>query len=136
MVLACLSCCGAALAGQQALVFENAWVRAMPPGMKMTAGFGVLRNRGSSPIELTGFSSPQFGRVSLHRSETVDGVSRMREVATLRVGPGESVELTPGGYHLMLMAPGPNRAQAGSVTVLMHAGDGRDFRFDLPVERR
>jgi copper(I)-binding protein len=104
--------------------------------MNMTAGFGRLRNADSSPIELTGFSSPDFGAVSLHRTETVDGLSRMREVPTLRVGAGESVDLQPGGLHLMLMSPAPNLAPDGPVTILMKSKEGREYRFDLPVERR
>jgi copper(I)-binding protein len=68
------------VAGEYTLDFDKAWVRALPPGMGMTAGFGTLINSGAEPIEITAFSSPQFAEVSLHRTEIVDGVSRMREV--------------------------------------------------------
>ena len=69
-------------------VFENAWVRAVPTGMKMTAGFGRLRNPGPTDIEITAFSSPSFGDVSLHRTELVGGVSKMREVPVLAISAG------------------------------------------------
>jgi len=118
------------------LFFEEAWVRAMPPGMKMTAGFGRFHNAGAERIELTAFASPQFGDVSLHRTELVDGVSRMREVPSLVVAPGESVTLEPGGYHLMLMMPVEPLEGGAHVTVDASADDGRVFRFELPVERR
>lgn len=118
------------------LRFEQAWIRAMPPGMNMTAGFGTLRNRGAAPVEITAFSSPQFGEVSLHRSETVAGVSRMREVPSLVVAPGASVELAPGGYHLMLMMPVTPLSAGAPVRVFVTTRQGREFRFDVPVERR
>jgi len=118
------------------LSFEEAWVRAMPPGMKMTAGFGRFHNASAEAIELTAFASPQFGDVSLHRTELVDGVSRMREVPSLVVAPGESVTLEPGGYHLMLMMPVEPLATGTRVTVDASADDGRLFHFELPVERR
>lgn len=124
-----------ALADPQ-LVFDAAWVRALPPGMHMTAGFGTIGNPGSEAIELTAFSSPQFGDVSLHRSETVDGVSRMRAVPSLVVAAGASVELKPGGYHLMLMKPAAPLQAGQSVSLTMTAADGRAFRFEVPVERR
>ena len=39
----------------------------------------------------------------VHRTEIVDDVARMREVAVLHVAPGEKVEFAPGGLHVMLM---------------------------------
>ena len=123
-------------AGEDDLMFQSAWVRAMPPGMKMTAAFGELRNTGMEGIELVAWASPQFGDVSLHRTELVDGVSRMRELPALVISAGETVELAPGGLHLMLMMPtGPLDADQ-PVTIEMKTGPGRVFRFDLPIERR
>ena len=34
------------------LQFNQAWIRAMPPGMKMTAGLGQLLNQGDEEILL------------------------------------------------------------------------------------
>jgi len=121
---------------EQELTFDAAWIRAMPPGMKMTAAFGRLHNADTETIELTAFASPQFGDVSLHRTEFVDGVSRMREVTSLSIAAGQTVELVPGGYHLMLMMPVVPLAESDRVTLDMRADDGRVFRFELPVERR
>jgi hypothetical protein len=123
-------------AGDQGLVFADAWVRALPPGMGMTAGFGTIRNTGTGDIEITAFSSREFGDVSLHRTEMSDGVSRMREVPSLQVPASSSVELAPGGYHLMLMKPLAALREGQPVMVEMTAADGRVFRFELPVESR
>jgi len=108
----------------------------MPPGMKMTAGFGRLHNFSDQPLEIVGFSSPAFVEVSLHLSETVDGVSRMREIPSLRVEAGASVELAPGGYHLMLMMPRESIQPEQPVTVVLTTAEGDAFPFMLPVERR
>jgi hypothetical protein len=118
------------------LDFEGAWVRPLPTGMKMTAGFGVVRNSQQKPIEITAFSSPSFGDVSLHRTELVDGVSKMREVPALKLAAGESIVLEPGGYHLMLMMPSAEIQPGDVVSIEMTAADGLSFRFDVPVERR
>jgi len=116
--------------------FEAAWIRPVPTGMKMTAGFGTLSNPGRVALRVTGFSSPSFGDVSLHRTELVDGVSRMREIPDLILEPASSVVLEPGGYHLMLMMPA-REIQAGEVIVLeMTVEDGSRFSFEVPVERR
>lgn len=123
-------------AADQGLEFSDAWVRAMPPGAGMTAAFGRLVNGGQEALEITGFTSPSFGDVSLHRTELVDGVSKMREVPALSIAPGEVVELKPGGYHLMLMMPKEEFLPGGHITVVMTASGGSSFRFDLPVQRR
>lgn len=126
----------AVAAGDAGLAFDGAWVRAMPPGMKMTAAFGQLHNRGAEDIEITAFASPHFDDVSLHRTEIGDGVSRMREIPSLVIPPGATVRLEPGGYHLMLMAPRAPLSEGQAVVIEMTAGDGRAFRFELPTERR
>ena len=136
LLVALVFASGAAASGNPTLVFEEAWVRAMPPGMRMTAAFGLLRNPGDGEIVINGFSSPDFGDVSLHLSETVDGVSRMRELPELRIGPGESLRLEPGGLHLMLMMPAGERPADRPVTVRLRRDDGTVFEFALPVERR
>jgi copper(I)-binding protein len=129
-------CTQPAAAGDQDLEFADAWIRAVPPGMGMTAGFGTIRNSGEVDIEITAFSSREFGDVSLHRTERSDGMSRMREVPSLQVPAKSSVELAPGGYHLMLMTPRVTLQEGQPVAVEMTASDGRVFRFEVPAERR
>jgi len=127
---------GMTRAGQEGLAFEAAWIRAMPPGMSMTAGYGRFRNTGAEVVELLSYSSPEFGEVTLHRTEIVDGVSRMRDVSVLPIPPGEAVALEPGGYHLMLMAPEAPLAEGRLVTLQVFAKDGSMFRFEVPVQRQ
>ena len=131
-----LQCAGALADDDAGLLFESAWVRGLPPGMGMTAGFGQLQNVGGEAIELVSFSSPQFGEVSLHRTELIDGVSRMRAMPSLVIAAGESVALEPGGYHLMFMMPADPMPEGQRIIVEMTAADGRVFRFEVPVKRR
>ena len=102
----------------------------------MTAGFGTLQNPGPEALQIESFSSPSFGDVSLHRTEIVDGVSKMREVPELLIDAGSRVVLEPGGYHLMLMMPNGDIQPGQVVTITMTLSDGRSFSFELPVERR
>ena len=135
LLMVLLASCTPAPEGPE-LTFDAAWVRAAPPGHGMTAGFGTLTNHGPDAIELVGFGSPTWADVSLHRTELVDGVSRMREVESLTVPADGSVELAPGGYHLMLMMPAGPAVPGDKVTVTMTTADGRTFLHEVPVERR
>jgi copper(I)-binding protein len=42
-------------------------------------------------------------KVQVHRTEILDGIARMREVAVLHVDAGQTLEFAPNGMHLMLM---------------------------------
>lgn len=131
--LALLAATAGPAAGEGTLTFDEAWVRPLPPGMGMTAAYGALRNGGDETLELTGFSSPEFGDVSLHRTEQVDGVSRMREVRSVALAAGEALQLAPGGYHLMLMQPTTPVAAGQQITVTVTVEGGREFNFQVPV---
>ncbi len=123
-------------ASEQSLEFENAWVRAMPPGAGMTAGFGRLVNHFDRVVEITAFTSPAFGDVSLHETVIENGVSQMREVPALSIPPGGEVKMAPGAYHLMLMMPTRALGPQDRVTLQIEESGGKKFTFDLPVERR
>lgn len=116
-------------------VFENAWIRQAPPGMKMTAGFGTLRNVTDQAIDIESFSSPVLASISLHRTEVVDGVSSMQEVDVFSLAPGSSLVMEPGGYHLM-MSFRMQLSAARPVPLEVHTADGRTFSFEVPVEQR
>lgn len=93
----------AALA-QQALEITQAWSRATPASAPVGVGFLTLANKGGAVDRLLGGSSDVAARVEVHEMSMTDGVMKMREVAGgLEVKPGETRELKPGGYHLMLM---------------------------------
>lgn len=136
LVAAVLMASAAIVAAEAELRFEDAWVRPPPPGMGMTAAYGVLRNAGDEALVLDAFGSADFADVSLHRTEIVDGVSRMREVPEVVLEPGASLSLEPGGHHLMLMKPRAALEPDRAVRITVEARGGRRFEFHLPVDRR
>ena len=47
---------------------------------------------------------PNAADVEVHEMTMTDGVMKMRRLQTgLEIKPGQSVELKPGGYHLMVV---------------------------------
>ncbi len=106
----------------QALSVSDAWVRLTPPGSPMTAGYGTLKNTGRQAITLSGFSSPQFGDVTLHVTEDVNGTATMREAKDHILAPGDSLSLAPGGYHLMFMQRIENTPEGTLVEVSFELG--------------
>jgi len=77
------------------------WVRATVARQQATGAFMKLSApRGARLIEAR---SPVAGVVELHEMAMDGDIMKMRAVGAIEVPAGRSVELRPGGYHVMLM---------------------------------
>lgn len=80
------------------------WSRATPGGAKVAGGYLKITNNGSAPERLVSATASAAGRVEIHEMSMVSGVMRMRPLNDgLTIKPGETVELKPGGLHVMFM---------------------------------
>ena len=97
--LLALAACGDEPAEPSATV-ENAVVT-LPavPGRPGAAYFTLRSNRS---VRLTGISSPQVGRIELHETMTVSGMSGMAPLRNPGVSPDAPLIFQPGGRHAML----------------------------------
>ena len=62
-----------------------------------------VRNRGAADDRLIAVSTPLATKVELHRSTMEEGIHRMEKVESIVVPAGGTVELAPGGLHVMLI---------------------------------
>jgi len=87
-----------------ALVVEAPWSRATPGGAKVAGGYMRITNAGTEPDRLVGGSLPAAARFAVHEMSMQGEVMHMRPLETgLEIKPGATVELKPGGYHIMFM---------------------------------
>jgi copper(I)-binding protein len=87
-----------------AIEIGHPWSRATPPGAPVAGGYLKLTNTGTEPDTLVAATLEAAGRVEIHEMAVVDGVMKMRPLADgIALAPGASVELKPGGYHIMFM---------------------------------
>jgi copper(I)-binding protein len=103
-VAACLLATGALAQQYKAgsLEIDHPWSHATPKGAKIGAGYLTIKNTGSAPDRLVGGSMADAVSVEIHEMTMDGGVMKMRPVAGgLEIKPGETVELKPGGFHLM-----------------------------------
>jgi copper(I)-binding protein len=86
------------------LKIERPWTRATPAGAKVAGGYMTITNSGKEPDRLVGGTLPRAGRFEVHEMKMDGGVMKMRELqGGLEIKPGETVQLKPGGYHVMFM---------------------------------
>jgi periplasmic copper chaperone A len=84
------------------LIIEAPWARATPQGAQVGAGYLTITNTDKEADRLIGGSLPVATSVEVHQMTTSDGVMKMRKMDNgLEIKLGQTVELKPGGYHLM-----------------------------------
>lgn len=83
---------------------SNGFTKAMLPQQPVGGGFVTINNTGSADDTLIGAASPSAGRVELHEMVMMNDVMKMRQLeGGIPVPAGQTVELKPGGLHLMFM---------------------------------
>ena len=85
----------------QTVEVTAAWVRATVQGQKASGAFMQLTAKDNA--QLVSISTPVAGVAEVHEMKMEGDVMRMQPVAGLDLPAGQSVALTPGGLHLMLM---------------------------------
>jgi copper(I)-binding protein len=116
------------------LELSGNWARAMLPNQPTGGGYLTIANNGDAADRLVGASSPDAGRVEIHSMEVVNNVMTMRPVeGGLEIAPGATVELKPGGFHLMFLDVAKPFTQGEKVPVTLQFEKAGEVAIDLPV---
>jgi copper(I)-binding protein len=112
---------------------EGAWVRSAVAGQQGTGAFMKLTAR--ETVKLVGVTTPVAGTAEVHEMKLEGDIMRMRPVSTLDLPAGRTVELKPGGYHLMLLDLKQALKPGTSVplTLVLRDAKGVEHKMDLNV---
>lgn len=85
----------------QPVQVSNAWMRPTVHGQQASGAYMSL----TSPTArtLVGISTPAAGIAEVHEMKMNGDVMKMREIPTLALPAGKTVDLEPGALHVMLM---------------------------------
>lgn len=86
-----------------AITIGHPYARTTAPGQPTGGGFLKLINQGTSADKLLSAKADVSSRVELHTMRMEGDVMRMRQVDAIDVPAGGTVELKPGGLHLMFI---------------------------------
>jgi periplasmic copper chaperone A len=111
---------------------ENAYARATVPGQMAAGGFMKIENKGAVD-QLISASSPVAGEVQLHEMAMDGNVMKMRQVKEVVVPAGGSVELKPGGLHLMFMNIKAPLTAGETVPVKLKFAKAGEVEVKMPV---
>jgi copper(I)-binding protein len=111
---------------------ENAYTRSTVPGQQVAGGFMKIENKGGVD-QLISASSPVAGEVQLHEMAMEGNVMKMRQVKDIAVPAGGTIELKPGGLHLMFMNIKAPLAAGESVPVKLKFAKAGEVEVKMPV---
>ena len=142
LTLTCLcTLSGIAPADDLPIKVENAWLLALPPVAEATAAYMKIKNLGATPLKLIGASSPIATRIEpMITTKTVRNgqeIMGMEAVAELEIPPLGTLELKPGGNHLMIMGliSHPKEGERVKLTVRFAPANQR-LDLEIPVLRQ
>lgn len=117
------------------LELGDPWIRVMQPGQQAGGGYLAITNRGQEADRLVHASTPRATRTEIHSMEIVNDVMTMRPVeGGLEIAAGETLNLEPGGYHVMFIGVADAFVEGQIVPVTLEFEDAG--RVDLEFEVR
>jgi len=115
------------------LEFSDAWIKNLPPTIPVRAGYMTIHNPGPDMLSIVSVRSEAFGSVEVHRSFMQDGMMRMEPVESLEIEADASVQLAPGGLHLMMMMPKEPTSPGDEIVIFIKLGDASEQSLKMTV---
>ena len=115
---------------------SEAWVRRSVPGQSGTGAF--MKLKAPTATRLVGISTPAAGVAEVHEMKMEGDTMKMCALGQgLELPAGQTVELKPGGYHVMLMDLKQPIAEGATVPLTLRFMDARgvasEQSLQLPV---
>ena len=81
----------------------NPRIRALPPGLKVTAMYMQLKNTSATDHDLVKIEGDISDMIELHTNTNNNGVMQMGQVESIPVPANKTAEAKSGSYHVMIM---------------------------------
>lgn len=116
------------------LVISHPFSRATLPNAPVAGGFFTVKNNGAADDRLIGASSDVADRLEIHEMAMDGDIMRMRQLKDgLPLPAGETVELKPGGYHIMFMGLNQPLIEGETVNVILVFEKAGEIEIPLPI---
>jgi len=115
---------------------KDPWVRATVPAQTATGAFMQLN--AVTGARLVEARSPVARTVELHEMAMVNNVMKMRAIPGIELPAGKTVDLGPGGYHVMLIGLKKQIKEGDTVpiTLVVAGKDGRRETIEVAAPVR
>ena len=121
-----------AAAAEPSLEIVSPWARATPPGVDNGAVYCTIVNHGDGD-KLVGVRSSASRAADIHASVATNGVVEMHRIEALTIGARASVELAPGGTHVMLVGLTAPLAPGAKIKLTFVFAAAGEIAVEVPV---
>lgn len=115
------------------LTIEHAWSKATIGAERPAVFYVKVTNNGSADDALIGITTPAAKMPMLHETVVTDGIASMPHAKSIPVPAGETVALSPGGYHGMLMGLATALKEGDRFPVTLTFMNAGDVTVDVDV---
>jgi copper(I)-binding protein len=115
---------------------KDAWIRATVPQQKATGAFFQIQS--SENARLVAVQTSAAGIAEIHEMKMDNNIMKMRQLESLDLPAGKTVELKPGSFHLMLMDL-KKQIKPGDVipmTLTIEAKEKKQVTIEVKVKAR
>ena len=98
-----------------------------------SAVYMQIDNSGASAVAIAAANSSAADQVEFHRSIVEDDMARMEAVETLVIPADESLELRPGGLHIMLRQLKTDLKPGASIDLHLELASGEVIQLSVPI---
>ncbi|MYD11477.1 MAG: copper chaperone PCu(A)C [Chloroflexi bacterium] len=102
------------------------------PG-ESSAAYLRIQNRGEGDVTLVSATSAAAAELSFHRTVADGDMARMEAVNSVLIPAGETVDLAPGGLHIMLLDLQADLPPESALTLRLACDSGETYDLDFPV---
>jgi hypothetical protein len=115
------------------LTIEHAWSKATIGAERPAVFYVEITNNGSADDALISITTPAANMPMLHETVVADGIASMPHAMSIPVPAGETVALSPGGYHGMLMGLATALKEGDRFPVTLTFENAGDVTVDVDV---
>jgi len=115
------------------IAVSGAYSKATVAGQMASSGFMKITSTGISD-QLVGVSSQVAGEVQLHSMSMEGNTMKMRQINSIDIPANSTVELTPGGLHLMFMGLKTQLKVGDTVKIKLKFASSGEVEVNLPVQ--
>lgn len=112
--------------------FENGRIRPLIGTRTTTAGYVEIQNNRGEPLVFTEANSSTIEKIEFHVTTKSRGTHQMKLLEQLEIKPNQSLNLKPGGHHLMLF--GVQNGETTTHVIEFKTKDGEVFSHEFLVQ--
>ncbi len=115
---------------------KEAWIPEAPHTAQAMGAFMTIENSDAQSVKVIKASAPNFDRIELHESIEENGMHKMIAQPFLTIPAKGSLELKPGGYHIMLIGVQQPSKAGDVIPIELTLDNGQKIMVNTSVYKR